>query len=239
MKMIAQFAGNVRLKTEAKGWCSFPVLRYFTTSILFATIAIAAMTAAGCGKSPDIPIIASGPEYKDVLAKAEKLSTGPIEKFEAGEALNSEDKNSLREAQKQFDGLIAFAPNNFGAYFGASRISAALGNKETAFAHMRKFIELAPQNPIPEIKRLLAEAHYYVGKSFEDQSEFELAKRNAERSVGYFRNNPNYLALLASCRLRENRGEEAHKLVDDALKLDPNHARSKQLHAMMKPHLPG
>jgi tetratricopeptide (TPR) repeat protein len=189
----------------------------------------------GCGKSSDIPIIASGAEYQDRLAKAQRLSADILEKYENGEALTEADKAKLREAQKEFAGLIAFAPNNFGAYFGASKIEYALGRPEAAFGHMQKFIELAPADPIADVKRLLAEAHFVVAKAYEDQGEFELVMRNAEQSVKYFRS-PDYLAMLASALLREGREEAAHKLVDEALKADPEHSRAKQLHSLMKRH---
>lgn len=209
------------------------ILQYFNTPVLILFFVALAFTTASCGKSPDIPIIASGAEYMDRLKDAEKLSSDILARYETEGKIEEADKKKLREALVLFDGLVAFAPDNFGAYFGKGKIHEALGEPEKEFAAMQKFIELAPPRPIEEVKVLLAEAHYVVAKSFENRKEYELAKRNAERSVKYVRA-PNYLSILASCLLRENKVQEAHTLVDEALRLDPENPRAKLLHTMLK-----
>jgi cytochrome c-type biogenesis protein CcmH/NrfG len=60
-----------------------------------------------------------------------------------------------------------------------------------------------------------------------------MVERNAEAAVGHVRQNADYLAMLASVRLRQKREEEAHKLVDEALALDPQNGRARQLHSMI------
>lgn len=194
----------------------------------------------GCGKGPDVPVIASGAEYSDLLDDAEKLSRAPLEKFEQKETLAAADRENLAKALKIFEGLIAFLPDQFGAYFGAGKIEMALDRPENAFPHFKKFIELAPSNPDEQFKPALAEAHYSVATIQETLAngpeDLELVKVNAERAYELIPQNANYLTLLASVRLREKKDEEAHKLVDAALALDPSHGRAKQLHSMMLPH---
>jgi tetratricopeptide (TPR) repeat protein len=174
------------------------------------------LVAASCGKPSEIPIIASPSEYTDVLQRAEKLSREPLEK-----------------ALKMFEGLVAFLPENFGAYFGSAKIHQALGEKETALARYGGFVELAPKSPTPEVRALLAESHFSIAEIFESLGEFDMVERNAEAAVGHVRQNADYLAMLASVRLRQKREEEAHKLVDEALALDQQNGRARQLHSMI------
>ena len=194
------------------------------------------MAISGCGKDPGIPVIASGSEYTDNLNKAEELSKSALKKFENGETLTDADKKKLSEAMVLFKALVAFQPEGFGPYFGLAKIHQSLGEPQPALFYMKRFIEYAPPRPIPEVKRLLAEAPYTCGRIFEDKGEFEEADKEAESAIKYFRANPNYLSLLASAKQRANKSEEAHKLVDEALKLDPNNGRAKELHLMMGKH---
>ena len=189
-----------------------------------------------CGKDPGIPVIASGSEYTDNLNKAEELSKGALEKFENGETLTDADKKKLGEAMVLFKALVAFQPEGFGPYFGLAKIHQAIGEPQPALFYMKRFIEYAPPQPIPEIKRLLAEAHYTCGRIYEEMGAFEEANIAAQTAVKYFRTHPNYLSLLASAKLRDNKPDEAHKLVDEALKLDPNNGRAKELHRLMGNH---
>jgi tetratricopeptide (TPR) repeat protein len=191
------------------------------------------LVAASCGKPSEIPIIASPSEYTDVLQRAEKLSREPLEKYERDEELTESDKKQLGEALKMFEGLVAFLPENFGAYFGSAKIHQALGEKETALARYGGFVELAPKSPTPEVRALLAESHFSIAEIFESLGEFDMVERNAEAAVGHVRQNADYLAMLASVRLRQKREEEAHKLVDEALALDPQNGRARQLHSMI------
>jgi tetratricopeptide (TPR) repeat protein len=183
-----------------------------------------------------MPVIASGSEYTDNLNKAEELSKDALGKFENGETLTDVDKKKLNEAMVLFKALVAFQPEGFGPYFGLAKIHQALGEPQPALFYMKRFIEFSPPSPIPEIKRLLAEAHYTCGKIYEDMGEFEEANNEAITAIKHFRENPNYLSFLASAKLRANKTEEAHKLVDEALKLDPNNGRAKELHRMMGKH---
>lgn len=229
---------------------------------LVTTLALAiALLMVGCGKKPDIPVIASGAEYSDILDEAEKLSRAPLERYEKGEELSKEDKDNLQEALRKFEGLVAFLPDQFGAYFGAAKIQMALGAPEKALVHFQGFIEYAPANPADQFKPALAEAHYSLGTIFEDLGQFDLVKANAEKAVEYSRANANYLSLLSSVKLRDKDGliesmkkfkdpkelqalknaaedleKEAHRLVDEALAIDPSNGRAKQLHSMMLPH---
>jgi len=203
---------------------------------LFALGLIVLAIVSGCGKDPEFPVIASGSEYTDNLNKAEQLSKDALEKFENGQTLTDADKKKLKESMNLFKALVAFQPQGFGPYFGLAKIHQALGEPQPALFYMKRFIEFAPPRPIPEIKRLLAEAHYTCGKIYEDMGEFEEVDVEAITAVKYFRQNPNYLSLLASARLREKKTDEAHKLVDEALKLDPNNGRAKELHLMMGKH---
>lgn len=221
----------------------------------------AVFLVSGCGKSPDIPVIASGAEYSDQLDEAERLSRTALEKYEQGEPLTKSETENLRLALKKFEGLIAFMPDRYGAYFGAAKIQMALKEPEKAYVHFRSFVALTPPNPDEQFKPAIAEAHYCLATLQEEKGEFDYVKLNAERAVELFPGNPNYLTLLASVRLRENSelllrseqasdagklqeaneldqsakalAEEAHKLVDRALAIDPRHGRAKQLHAMM------
>ena len=192
--------------------------------------------AVGCGRDPGIPVIGSGSEYTDNLSKAEELSKAALEKYENGEELNDNDKKKLKEAMVLFKALVAFRPEGFGPYFGLAKIHQALGEPQPALFYMKRFIDYAPPRPIPEVVRLLAEAHYTCGRIYEDMGEFEEANKHAWTAVKYFRKNPNYLSFLASAKLRVKKNEEAHELVDEALKLDPNNGRAKELHRMMGNH---
>ena len=59
------------------------------------------------------------------------------------------------------------------------------------------------------------------------------AGRCAAEAVKWVRKNPDYLAMLASAKLREKDAKGARSLVDEALKLDPENGRAKQLRSLM------
>lgn len=216
---------------------------------LFAFVIFA---IAGCSKSSDVPVYASSAEYSDNLEKAEGLSRIALERFENGEVLSAEDKSKLAESLKLFEGLIAFTPDMFGAYFGAGKIEMALGRPEKAFVHFQNFLQYAPPNPDDAFKPAIAEAHVTLANIFEDQGELEKVDEHAEMAFKAYAAHPGALALKASVLLRQASAlraqkpsnadaekeaktieDEAHTLVDKALKLDPNNSRAKSLHTLM------
>jgi len=206
----------------------------------------------GCSKSSDVPVYASSAEYSDNLEKAEGLSSAALEKYERGEELSAEDKSKLSEALKIFEGLIAFTPDMFGAYFGAGKIEMALSRPEKAFVYFQNFLQLAPANPADPLKPALSEAHVILATIYEDHGEMDKVKEHADKAVAAYPSHPNALALKASVLLRDTSAlradgkgdadqekkakkleEEAHQLVDQALRIDPNNGRAKSLHGLM------
>lgn len=188
---------------------------------------------AGCGKSPDIPVIASGSEYEDRLSEAQQISQDILVKYEQGVAISEEEKGRLKEALSIFNGLIAFNPHGFGPYFGAGKIHQILGEPELALVDYKNFVDHAPERPTEEIKQLIAEAYYASGAIYESNGEFDRAYECGKEAVKNFRKNPNYLAFLASSELRNGKDDLAAKLVAEALSIDPSHGRAKQLQLML------
>lgn len=201
--------------------------------ILPALLTLLLAAALGCGKPSDIPVIASGAEYTDLLSKAEGLSKDALAKYEAGLPLDEKDKKQLKEAHDIFEGLIAFNPQGFGPYFGAAKIYDALGKPDLAAPYYESFLQYGPPRPTADVKRLNAEAYYCLGRYFEAHGEFDKVADAAEKAFRLYRE-PDYLALIASVRLRDRRIKEAREFVDEALAKQPGHPRATQLNALIE-----
>lgn len=226
MEAFSELAGSALTRPFRFSFFGFR----FSPFLLFLALL---WTGVGCGKPSDIPVIASGAEYTDLLSKAEGLSKDALAKYEAGQPLDEKDKKQLREAHDIFEGLIAFNPEGFGPYFGAAKIYDALGKPDLAAPYYQSFLQYGPPRPTADVQRLNAEAYYCLGIYFESQGEFEKVADAAEKAFRLYRE-PDYLALIASVRFRDGRIKEARDFVDEALAKQPGHPRATQLNALIE-----
>jgi tetratricopeptide (TPR) repeat protein len=177
----------------------------------------------------DIPLIRSGAEYSDYLAKAEGLSRPVLEKVDAGQSLNDEDQSKLDQSIPLIKGLIAFRPNTFGLYVLLGKIYQVKGEHRLAIAELDKGAQLMWNTSQPEVRATLAETHHLATLSFAAMGEHESAANSAMKSLELAPGNPIYNVDAAGSYLQLGQLANARRYIDRALKSDPDFGPAKQM----------
>lgn len=179
-------------------------------------------------------VIASDVEYRAVLADARTLSEAPLKKQQLGEPLTPAEKQDLIRALEDFNTLLNFAPQKLGLYVGASKIHRALEAPEKSLELLQDALRYLPAEihsegeaqTIAEIYGELADASLILNQP--EQAEGYLAK-----AVELAPKNVDYLAILASIRIQKKDEKGAMIIIDEGLKLAPNHKRLLQLKKLL------
>jgi len=194
----------------------------------------------------DPPVIRSNAEASDYLARAEALSSKLLEKVAAGDSVNDNEKDNLREAANIFKGVTAYDPTKFGPYFGEGKIRYAIGEYQTAFDLMQQAIVLAPPpNPKPslEVIQAVAEAHYISSRCLFFLGRYSEAVQAASLAMTMAPSSPDYMIAKASALIEDKSSDEkevkaredtAKLLVVKALGLDPQNKDALRLAKFLK-----
>lgn len=167
------------------------------------------------------------------MRRAQALSEEPFLKFDRGEPLASEEKRNLKLASFQFEGMAAFNPKLFSAYFGAGKCYFILDEFERAADRFERAATFAPLDR-PEGRLTAAEAKHLASKCYERLGRFDLAADSAKTSVDLVPEAPHYHSQWASSELELGNEAEAKKHLAKALELDPNDKRARQLERLLK-----
>ncbi len=191
----------------------------------------------GCSKDPSIlekPVIGHGGEYQQVLAEAERLSKGPLEKLSRDEDISESEKTELVKASAQFQALIDFEPGQFAPYLALGMIYRGVGNLEKAEQMLRQCLNNIPASSDQAVKDTSAEAHYQLARVLFDAQKFELSLAEASTAVQTVSDNPNYHYARGAALGQLNLKTEAKRALRDALRLDPDHRRANGLLKLLK-----
>jgi tetratricopeptide (TPR) repeat protein len=203
--------------------------------LIGAAIAIVALLliwgALGKGSDPnEVPNITSGTEYREVLAKAEKLSLNHLEDLDNGIELTELDRTDLRQAAVLFDGMIEAQPTNIAPYVGAGKIYQALGNDDAAVKRFQQGLATVPPNPILAVKDTAIEARYLLAKSLFNLKLYDDALKQIDVAIKMLPfGSPIYLSQRAAINIERRKYSEANEDLVKALEIDPEHKRSRAL----------
>lgn len=197
---------------------------------------------AGCrggdqARAIEVPTIRTPAEADNYLIQAEKISKEALEKSSRDEPLSSAEQDNVKEALAYFEGLIAYDPSRYQPYFGAGKLAYALGEWQKSLEYMQQSIRLAPppsKTPPVELVTTIAEAHYVSSRSLFFLQRFDEAAAAANLARTLVKASPDYLIAEASALLEMRKEDEARILVLEALSLDAEHARAKQLAKLLK-----
>jgi tetratricopeptide (TPR) repeat protein len=206
------------------------------TRAALCLVLLGAVLAGSCGRpKSEPPVITSGSEYLDVLAKAQELSQSALVKFDRGGVLSEAETSSLKESARMLEGLMGFKPDNFGSLLLAGKVYVALGEYEKAAVHLRQCGKLInPLKADPDLRAMLADAHDLAALSLERMGVYEEAKVEAEQALALFQNSPDYLARLASIEIQLRQLPDAKFHLGKALLIDPEHGRSRELMKLLE-----
>lgn len=199
--------------------------------VLFALGVMVGLMIAGCEPAGEgrVPIIRNQATYQRVLDEAERLSRGPIERYDQDQELTEAERRDLREARLKFQGLIGFQPEVFALHFGLAKVEQALGEHAVAVPSFQQAVLLAPAVGPEAIRQTVAEAHGQTARSLIFLGEYSAAAEAAKAALDLYPEHPDYLHFLASAAVELGDPSYARELLEEALAIDPNHARSQRL----------
>lgn len=202
-----------------------------------ALLVLTACALVGCGSNQGgIPVIRNGNEFARVLDEARTLSRDAMTKFERGQALTQEEKESIRKSRDLFTGLRDFDDTNPVPQFGLAKMNRALDDTQTAIAEFSKTVTLlesfADRTPVEQA--LLAESYAELSRLALLQNRIKDAETAARAARQINPREPRYAVDLASALFQARKLEEARKITLEALALDPALPRAKALLQLLK-----
>ncbi len=190
---------------------------------VFATIVVAGLLVwfisnSTCSPDPYAPpAVATASEYSVLLKEAEKLSSIPLEKFDAGEPLNEHDIDSLKRGNAITRGLIGFRPQSITLYIGLAKGYLAVDDYGLAHQWAQDGIGSIDANTRdPRLKIVEAELHYISSMALAKANDYVRAEMEGINSVDVLRSTPDtkkdnpaypyalasYMAQLASVKIQ-------------------------------------
>lgn len=196
------------------------------------------MLTVGCGKpDPSSPVVlANNDQYAEANKAAAGLAAGPFEKIDAGEPLKDEDRRALRDAIRDWDGMVAFAPDRPAPLFTSGQAKAALGDYNGAIRSFQQFItSVGPSPEQPDVRVMAADAHYLTGTSKVALKDYAAAVTDFNAALALEPSRPEYLAERAGAELQLGRKGDAGADLRKALAIDPSNRRAQGLSKLIRP----
>lgn len=179
----------------------------------------------GCAK-PDPtkpPLIRTVTQYNELAIKSGEVSRLALEKFEAGNELDEEDKTNLKEAVRLATGLSQFDPTAYPNFVTIAKIHRALGDNEAAILAYQQAVNLEP-NVLRDVDRtILGEAYADLARISLEINELKSGEDAAQRAIRMQPNNPENYVVMARVQLQLKNHRGADNALTAAVKLDPNY----------------
>lgn len=196
-------------------------------------LALSLCLTAGCDQSKakdgEAPIIRTNSEFDRNMIEVETLSKHNLEKIDNGIPLEDYEEDQLRRAKLIFEGLIGFQPELAGLYLGLGKIQQYFGDHEGAIKTFSTGADYITDLKDKGANRLLAEFYYLASISYEGLRNYEAVDQFIQKALEIDAKNPNFLSVRASSALQQGNVTAAKNDLAAALKIDPEHRRSKQL----------
>lgn len=209
-------------------------------ALRFSLLLALAISLAACGGPTTAPPrITTGNEFSDTLDKVQKMTEGPLTRYESGQEPTDKERADLVEAARLAEGLINYKPNNFSTYMLAGKIYMALGEFHSAEVKFRDCISAIPEDAaVPVLIAGRAQAFSDHGAAFEKLGAYEEAAVEYQKALEIEPNNPNFLSQLASANLQIGSEESlaiARASVTRAMEIDPKNPRAMGLKNLLSP----
>lgn len=185
-------------------------------------------------KDGEAPIIRTNSEFDRNMIEVETLSKHNLEKVDNGVPLEAYEEDQLRRAKLIFEGLIGFQPELAGLYLGLGKIQQYFGDHEGAIKTFSTGADYITDLEDKGANRLLAEFYYLASVSYEGLRNYEAVDQFVEKALAIDPKNPNFLSVRASSALQQGNIAAAKTDLSAALKIDPEHRRSKQLMGLIR-----
>ena len=181
----------------------------------------------------NVPLIRSGGEMKVALDEVSKITVGPIERAELGEALTPQDEKDLRRASRLLQGVVKFQPDNYLAHFALGQIHYALGDYVVAIAALSECPKRAPDKLEGTSKETVARAFYLMSQSYIQVGAWEEADKAIEDAIKLVPISSDYYTGLAATKIQLKQYDKARAALEQALKLEPDHYKATSLKRLL------
>lgn len=190
----------------------------------------------GCGQSPEgIETITSDKQYRDVLAHTQQLSEKPLQEFQDNGSVSESSKPDLIESLKLFKSLTAYSPDKYALFLGEAKVHRALDDNKAAVQALNDAMSHAPKNPVnaPD-KQTVAEILGEMAAISLENNEVDTAEGYVQKAISLNPQNVDYMAAAAGIRIQKRDISGAKMIIDEGLKLDPNHRKLAQLKKLIE-----
>lgn len=135
--------------------------------------------------------------------------------------------SKFSEAMTVFSEALKFRANDFGIWVNRGDCYKMLGELEKALENYGKASQLGGKET--DIRERMAECHYKLGVKLFNKTDYRAALENFERMIDHKKDNADYYIMRAKCQEQLHNLKEAFADVQEALKIDPNHAQAFQI----------
>lgn len=201
-------------------------------SLIVCTLlaACVVMGAVGCAADPTSPpLLRTGRDFDETLAKATELAKAPIEAVALGQTISESQRKDLVEADRLVRGLIAFDTERFGLYVLKGKIAQAVGDTKHAEECFNEAIRLVPMPETDDEKFTVAETHFQLSRIVEARQDWAAMEKQADFALRFMPDNPIYLVQSAAAKIQQGNIEAAEPSLRSALKQVPDFQRAKDL----------
>lgn len=201
-------------------------------SLLVLTMVL--VGACGPSSAPG-NLIRDNEQYISTLSQVADLTRGPFAAVHDGHPVSESERRDLLKAEKMIDALIAYKPDNYGPYILKGLTMRALDRPKEAERAYKQGLLYTPETLRTEDKIAVSQVHDEIATLYFEQQNYAAAEEHADKAVSLSSDNPSVLANAASVKIQLSKLDEARKLLNQAAKLDPNDARTKQLLRLIDP----
>lgn len=181
----------------------------------------------GCSSSNnELLTITSDNQYKEILARTQTMTEGPLKTFQETGAVPESTKGDLIESIKLFRSLTAYSPDKYALFLGEAKVHRALSDDKAAVQALNDAMAHAPTNPVNEPDKLtIAEIYGEMAAISLNANEVDAAEGYVQKAISLSPKNVDYMAVEAGIRLQKKDVSGAKIVIDTGLKSEPNHTK--------------
>jgi tetratricopeptide (TPR) repeat protein len=165
---------------------------------------------------------------KELVQQAEVLTRAKLDKFEANEPLDPEDRPDLEKAVGLFHEVEQILHSSYKGFLGAGYVQVVLEDWPNALDSLRAALARPPRTLTADDKASIAQTHYLYARALISSNRAREAEKEASEALAFERT-PNFLCARASARIQLHKLEDAQKDLLEALTLAPGHTWSQSL----------
>lgn len=185
------------------------------------------LSGRSCGSPNDA--IRTDSEAQQVLAEAQSLSEGPWTAWLDHRALEPVERENIARAAAMWKRLADYKPRSLAFAYGAGMSWLVVDEFAKAEPLLRQAVANAPQTLNPDTRQLLADTYYALSRTQLSLKKPQEAIDSASQAIKLQPRLPDYFWARASAYAEQREMAKAEADLRNALKLDPQHAKSQAL----------